>query len=273
MSDALCVNGKFLLKNSIEGQWLLSEGSQFGFGLFETLLCQNGVPMDLEAHLERLRQSAKVLGLEIPPLFSQGKEAQLLEVLKPLLTDEGAVVLKLNLLKMGNACQWIASTRPQPYNLEHYQRGFKLGISPVVRHSKGLLTYHKSMNYGELLWCRDDGRKRGYDEVLLQNELGHYTEGTFSNVFALVEDKWYTPPLFDGLLPGIVRSKLIAYLKEEKLFGGEVSLDQKMIKNAKRLYLTNSLMGLMPVVSIGEKTLERLAREQEKIHFALGFTL
>lgn len=273
MNNAICVNGKLLLKNSKEGQWLLSEGSQFGFGLFETLLCKNGEPMDLEAHLERLRQSAKALGLQIPPLFLKGEETKLLKALNPLLTDEGAVVLKINLLKFDNSCQWIASTRPHVYSSENYLRGFKLGISPVVRHSKGLLVSHKSMNYAELLWCREEGKKRGYDEVLLQNELGHYTEGTFSNIFAQVEDQWYTPPLLDGLLPGVIRSRLITYLKEENLFGGETSLDQKMLKNAKRLYLTNSLMGLMPVVSIGEKTLDSLTSEHEKFHLALGFSL
>ncbi|MGI9529752.1 MAG: aminotransferase class IV, partial [Acidimicrobiia bacterium] len=47
-------------------------------------------------------------------------------------------------------------------------------------------------------------------EVVLTNEQGNVTEGTISNVAFLIDGVWRTPPVSDGLLPGIMRKQLLA---------------------------------------------------------------
>lgn len=46
---------------------------------------------------------------------------------------------------------------------------------------------------------------QGADEALLVNTHGCVTETTRMNVFYRHDGRWYTPPLADGLLPGILR--------------------------------------------------------------------
>ncbi|MCA0269465.1 MAG: aminotransferase class IV [Bacteroidetes bacterium] len=46
---------------------------------------------------------------------------------------------------------------------------------------------------------------QGADDALLVNAAGHVTETTRMNVFYRQDGRWHTPPLADGLLPGILR--------------------------------------------------------------------
>lgn len=47
------------------------------------------------------------------------------------------------------------------------------------------------------------------DEVILTNQDGNVTEGTITNIAALVDGQWLTPSVDDGLLAGVMRGALI----------------------------------------------------------------
>jgi len=49
----------------------------------------------------------------------------------------------------------------------------------------------------------------GTPEVLFETPDGYLTEGSYTNLFVARGDKLVTPPLAEGLLPGILRSHLI----------------------------------------------------------------
>ncbi len=53
-------------------------------------------------------------------------------------------------------------------------------------------------------------RASGVDEVLFADEGGYLTEGSFTSVFVERDGILLTPPLSRGLLPGVLRDKLIA---------------------------------------------------------------
>ena len=50
----------------------------------------------------------------------------------------------------------------------------------------------------------------GHFDALFVNRLDHVTEGAITNVFARFGEEWVTPPLTDGLLPGIWRAWFLA---------------------------------------------------------------
>jgi para-aminobenzoate synthetase/4-amino-4-deoxychorismate lyase len=57
----------------------------------------------------------------------------------------------------------------------------------------------------------DDARREsGADEVIFADEDGFLTEGSFTSVFIERDGQLLTPPLARGLLPGVLRDKLIA---------------------------------------------------------------
>jgi para-aminobenzoate synthetase/4-amino-4-deoxychorismate lyase len=94
-------------------------------------------------------------------------------------------------------------------------------------------------------------RSNGYFDVIFMNEKKNITEGTITNIFIVKNNKWITPRLEDGVLNGIYRSHLI----NENGNVVEQSIQNEDLINADRLYLTNSVRGLIKVdeLFIGNK--------------------
>ncbi len=75
-------------------------------------------------------------------------------------------------------------------------------------------------------------------EALLWNDLGHLTESSIANLAYELDGRCYTPPLSDGVLPGVLREALIA---EGQLH--ERSLPVAEASEVAALYLLNGLRG------------------------------
>ncbi|WP_425081089.1 aminotransferase class IV family protein [Ruegeria arenilitoris] len=82
---------------------------------------------------------------------------------------------------------------------------------------------------------------QGIDEVLFLNERDELCEGTITNLFLHMPDgRRLTPALSSGVLPGILREELLSN-KEVT----EAALTLTDLKNAEKLYMGNSLRGLI----------------------------
>lgn len=77
-------------------------------------------------------------------------------------------------------------------------------------------------------------------DALLRNERGEVTEGSRTNVFARFGGVLTTPPLTSGLLPGILRSQLLA---EGRVVERVLSVDD--LRAADAIYVGNSARGLL----------------------------
>ena len=76
------------------------------------------------------------------------------------------------------------------------------------------------------------------DDVVLVNTRGEVTETTIANLAVRLEDRWWTPPLDAGLLPGCERAALLAdgTLRERR-----ISVDE--LRSAGSLAVLNSVRG------------------------------
>ncbi|MFT4743421.1 MAG: 4-amino-4-deoxychorismate lyase [Yoonia sp.] len=83
----------------------------------------------------------------------------------------------------------------------------------------------------------------GLDEVIFTNKAGFVTEGTITNVFVQRAGVLLTPPLSDGVLPGVLRAELLAdgSAKEAQLRWADVAA-------AEDVFVGNSLRGLIRAV-------------------------
>ena len=86
----------------------------------------------------------------------------------------------------------------------------------------------------------------GVDELIYLNHAGHVCEGTITNIFADLGSGLVTPPISDGLLPGVLRSSLIC---AGKVRMKHLTLDD--LHNAQAIWAGNSLRGLIPAVLQG----------------------
>lgn len=105
--------------------------------------------------------------------------------------------------------------------------------------------YHKTTK--RRLYDQERSRlidQAGFSEVFFENERGEVTEGSYTNIFLQQEGKLLTPPVFCGLLPGILRGYLLTnypHIVEEKV------LTRKDLIQGEAVFAGNSVRGLVKV--------------------------
>jgi para-aminobenzoate synthetase / 4-amino-4-deoxychorismate lyase len=85
------------------------------------------------------------------------------------------------------------------------------------------------------------------DDVILTNEHGFVTETTVANIALRIAGRWYTPPVSDGCLPGVERSRLIA---AGKLREKSIHLDD--LYTAEAIALASSVRGWRSAVLLSD---------------------
>ena len=166
------------------------------FDLVETMRFdpQDGLP-DLDLHLERLGASAAALGFA----FDRHRLRNDLQAATFRIGD--ARVLRLRLARNGAVAIEARPMPPRPVE----PVSVALRALPVTAHDYRLR--HKTSDRGFYDAARRDG---GTFETLFIDPDGFLTEGTFTAVFADDGGILLTPPLARGLLPSVLRARLIA---------------------------------------------------------------
>jgi len=244
------VNGQSVsdaqVKLSIKDMALL-----YGYSLFETMLVTKGQSVFVNRHLKRLVKSASSLGIkltrsceELTMMCSQAVACSGIQ--------EGVLRLTVTAGDGGDAAgSTILSVREGlPYRAEQYAKGAALLTLDFPRNEKSLLVKHKTANYLENLLGRQKAQRLGYDEGLFLNTQSMVAEGTVSNIFIVQNGVLLTPPVDAGLLPGTVRHLVIEHAPEVGCACMEAHFNHAYIKDADECFLTNALMGVMPVVSL-----------------------
>jgi len=108
----------------------------------------------------------------------------------------------------------------------------------------------KSTSYAEHVVAARAARLAGADEALLFNSRNELCEGTHSNVFVVVDDQLYTPPLSSGCLAGITRELVLEWCPAT-----EAVITAEHLRKAKECFLTSSIRDITPVSTIDSRPL------------------
>lgn len=236
----VCYNGEIAEECLVP----LDQGFLYGYGVFETINVSSGKLIFFQEHMERLKSSAALLGLE----FGQTSEqlmADCEKLIKKNQIDKGG--LRVTLSKGEKKDAIIITARENHYGDESFKQGVSICISDYARNEQSLLVAIKSNNYLENLLILNEIRKKGFNEAVFFNTKGYLAEGTMSNIFLIRDQKVYTPAQDSGILPGIVRDKVITLLKKHKIPVAEGYYTRETLMNADEIFITNSLMEIMPV--------------------------
>ncbi len=87
-------------------------------------------------------------------------------------------------------------------------------------------------------------RQQGLFELFFCNEAGQVTEGCISNIIICRQGQYLTPPVSSGLLPGVMRGKLIS---DESVVLVEQILTKDMVESADAIFICNSVRGVVQV--------------------------
>ncbi|WET07726.1 aminodeoxychorismate synthase component I [Lentisphaerota bacterium ZTH] len=208
------------------------------FDLLETMLWQRGQGIaDLDEHLARMEKSAELFG------FTWNRE-----VVTGVITDTGTEYEPLDIARLRLLLSPNGSARLQVFPLTRSGWGkdlIRICISPEKINSSDIFLRNKTTR--RKLYDSEFKRavSAGFDEVLFMNQHGEITEGAISNIFVRVEDKWYTPPVKCGLLPGIWRKQML-----KKLDASERIITLSDLQNADEIILGNSVRGKAAAVLV-----------------------
>ena len=223
---------------------------QFGLGAFETISVVDGRLIFLDRHLRRLEDTARFLNLGMPA--ERGIDRiTVLEYLRKWMSehdyrDQSGHMRRCALKIMLTQENVVFSMRDNPYTPDIYERGFAMDISNVRRNETSPFVYHKTMNYGDCILEKRRSVKAGMDERIFLNTKGQICEGTVSNIFFVRDGRIYTPAIDSGLLPGTVRE----YICESEAVTQTVIFPDEL-SSYQECFVTNSLMGIMPVRQLG----------------------
>jgi 4-amino-4-deoxychorismate lyase len=247
-----------------------SEGVQFAYGLFETLRFDAGRLEQPDAHLTRLNDGLRVLGLHhvltresLFPMFSQVCHAEALTsgVLKILVLRRGHDVAnaEIDVQLLFRANPYLeADNAPD-------QKPYTLGMSPFRKNHRSPMKGLKWIGYADHVIEKERAAMRGFQDVLFLNDLEFVAETAVANIFWIKEGVLFTPSVDCGILPGVMRANVLAAAREMKLPAREGVYCLEAMLGSEFIFATNSLMRFMRVTGIEEKTWEKPSADALKI--------
>lgn len=264
-ADPVCyVNGRFVSERA-DAVSALDRGLLLGDGLFETMRVAGGGILQWQRHWDRLCSGSGVIGLALPwsadalgAAVRQTLHANnLREATVRLTVTRGSVPAARGLLPPADTqpTLLIRATPFAPYPDRLYRSGMQVVVSRTVRRNeRSPLSRVKSLNYLDNILARQAAAETGADEALLLNTQGHVACATTANIFSVRAGSLQTPPREAGALPGTMRALVCEELAPSiGRVVDESQLDVSALRNADEVFLTNALMGIMPVCTIDDR--------------------
>lgn len=230
-----------------------SEGYNFGYSVFETIKIYKGKALFLEEHLKRLQNGCDQIGLSFPSSIDEVKK-YCCDLITANEIETG--IVKILYGKNKNTTDMVISTRQNPYRKENYDKGFSLCIAETKRNPHARLTYIKSANYLENILEKQRASKLGFDEVIFLNIFDKVSEGSLSNIFFVKDNMLHTPAVSCGLLPGILREKVLFLGTRLGLKVNQGEFSQEELITADEVFVTNSVLEIMPVSQIHDHKMD-----------------
>ena len=217
---------------------------QFGYGLFETIKCEHGIPLFFEDHYKRLTHSAKELDMPFPVEQEKVKK-WVKEVLNANKLTQARIKIiiskrledKFNVLIMASPLEKL----PGSYSLLAYT---------LSRDSKSASFRHKTTSRADSYVAYKKALENDCNDALYMNEKNELIECTRANIFLVMEDKIITPLLESGILSGVTRAKVLDIAKRNSIHIEEKNVHSLYLNKAQAVFITNAIIGLMPVSKI-----------------------
>lgn len=240
-------------------------GFMLGDGLFETIRVYAGRPFRLAAHLDRLAAGSVVLALALPG----GLAAAVQEVIAANGWQEAAVRLTVSrgvappehsgllpdpalpptVVITGRLLGSEGAGAP-PYPAAWYERGIGLATGGPRRNEHSPVSGCKTLNYLDQVLLRQAAARAGAEEGLQQNTAGAVVGASVANVFLIRAGQVATPDRAAGPLPGVTRAAVCALASRLGYTVVETILTPADVQAADEVFLTNSLMEVLPAVRL-----------------------
>ncbi|WP_212522829.1 branched-chain amino acid aminotransferase [Actibacterium sp. MT2.3-13A] len=244
---------------------ILTHALHYASSVFEGERCYNGKIFKSVQHSERLRNSARLLDMEIPysveeieaakyaMLEANGwSDAYVRAVAWRGAGEDMGVSAKRNRVRLAVAgWEWGA------YYGDAKMQGAKLDISKWKRPSPETIPAHAKAA-GLYMICtmsKHAAEAKGCSDALFMDYRGYVAEATGANIF-FVKDGAVHTPMPDCFLNGITRQTVIGMLTERGIEVIERHILPEELESFEQCWLTGTAAEVTPVGQIGDYTFE-----------------
>lgn len=228
-------------------------GFLLGDGLFETMLALHGHPVFADAHMLRLKAGAELIGLPLPyaPDTLETACAEVLEASD--LADAPRSSLRVTVTRGPGPRGLALPSDPKPTVLVSCAVAgvpparLSLATAMPRRNPWSPSARLKSLPYLDNLLAKEEAREKGADDALMLSTNGAIACTSAANIFLWEEGKLITPSMNCGILPGITRAALLELAPGIGIEVVEEEILPARLSRVSGAFVTNSLMGLVPV--------------------------
>lgn len=250
MEEIIYLNGRFVSAEEAKIS-VLASGFLQGLGVFETMRADKNKIIGLDYHLSRIKSGASFIGLRVP-YSAEGLKRIIYRAL--CLSSYTDNYIKLTIWKdiKGTGILVIVK-KYHSYSAQKYRQGFSAGISSLRQSEANLFSRLKTTNRLLYELGFQQAKQKGFDEALILNDRGYITEASRSNIFFVKGNELWTPSLECGCLAGVTRRIIFEQAKKYKIPVNEGRFTLSDLYEADEAFLTNSGMGVMPLVRVEKR--------------------
>lgn len=255
------INGSFTEASSAKIS-VFDRGFLYGDGVFETMRSYAGVIFRVDLHLMRLFASLEAIRIS-PSYTREYLKAEIYKALKANDLKSAYIRVAVTRGEGRFGLDFKDTFRPNTVIItkefgEYPKRMYNRGISAKCVKSTRQNEYSplagiKSLNFLNYIIARFNAKSNGASEAILTDTKGHIAEGASSNIFLVKKGALLTPDLSCGILPGITRGVIVEIAKRLKIAVKEKKVAHKELLLADEVFLTNSLIEILPVTRIDSR--------------------
>ncbi len=236
-------NGKLIHSNTLELA-IDDPGLLYGATVFTTLRVYHhsldSALTNWTEHCDRLLTSIQTFGWQQPEWHRLRQGAEILMSQFP--------VLRITIFPDGR--EWITG-RFLPVNLTQIQHGGTAAVTVMAGlQFQRCLPAHKTGNYLSAWLAKTSAQQMSAQEAILVDANGNWLETSTGNLWGWQDGSWWTPPLEAGILPGVMRSQLISWLKSHDYQVKEEHWSPDIVQGFEAIAYTNSVVEVVPIHSV-----------------------
>jgi 4-amino-4-deoxychorismate lyase len=232
---------------------------QYGDGCFTTMAFRNGHLEFFDEHIQRLKLACKTLYID----FDKWSEIErcIIDSLKS--TADCVVKVIITRGEGGRGYSPVGAVYPN-FIISHHTipshytlwqtKGIKLTISPVTLARQPLLAGIKHLNRLEQVLVKHALAQTNYDDAVVCDTEQQIIESSVGNLFWYKDNVWFTADLSKSGVEGVMRNQILAIMREKKIECQVVKQNVSVLLSAQELFVCNSLMVLVPVLSLFNTT-------------------
>jgi branched-chain amino acid aminotransferase/4-amino-4-deoxychorismate lyase len=234
-------------------------GLTLGVGLFETMLAIDGVPQFWAEHLHRLARGCARLGL--PPPDANDCITGADDALSRANLMQGRAALRLTWTGGSGDRGLAGPTSPTPRLIiaaspaPTAPASVSLASVSVRRNPSSPTSRLKTLSYLDNVMARQEAVAAGADEALMLDTDGNLACAAAANLFWFRGDILCTPALDCGVLDGIIRAKILSQAQGLGMAVEEIHAPQAALAGCAGAFLTNSLLGVVPIALLDGRPL------------------